>query len=1339
MNKKKPAAKPKASKKKIAPPAKKDFLVVGLGASAGGVRALKDFFAAMPPNSGMAFVVILHLAPQYESNLDQVLQTQTTMPVIQVNASVEVEPNRVYVIPPNHNLEMFDGVIRCAPPEPTHGSRVVIDIFFRTLAAAYGRNAVCVVLSGTGSDGTLGLKRIKESNGFAVVQSPDDAEYDQMPRSAIATNLADWVLPVSQMSEKLITLKYSSERMHLTDGDDEKVEREIKGEESLREILTLLRIRTGHDFSNYKRPTLIRRIARHLQIHELANIPAYLEYLRERPEEIQSLLKNLLINVTNFFRDKEAFEALEHEVVPHLFAGKTARDTVRVWVAACASGEEAYSIAMLLCEYAEKMLDPPKIQVFASDVDDESIAEAREHIYRETITEDVSPERLARFFIRDGAYYRVKKELRELVLFAPHNVLRDPPFSRLDLVTCRNLLIYLNRETQERVLQIFHFALNANGYLFLGNSESADTLVDIYNPVNKKQRIYKRRAMGHQAPNIPPQMPVAGKWRVPVPEDLNYARERRSIGSIGEMHYKLVEQFAPPSLLVNADFEIMHLSESAGRYLRFTGGEPSNNLLKMVHTDLLPDIRASLFLAQRDGSSSEIKNIRAEIEGVETSVSIYVRPARMNEGRRDFIVVVFDEREISADGDGKSKKTRAQKRQDEALESVVSRLEEDLQRTKEHLRVIIEQHETSSEELKASNEELQAINEELRSATEELETSKEELQSVNEELITVNTELKDKIDEAAHTNADLQNLMASTGIATIFLDRNLRIKRLTPAAENIFNIMPTDIGRPLAHFTNKLEYPNLADDAKKVLAELTPTEHEVNDQAGRIFMARLHPYLTLDKHVDGVVLNFIDVTERKMIERELSTVEKRFHHYFELGLIGMVLTSTDKEIIEINQTLADILGYTRDELVHMKWTDLTHLDDIVVADANFDKAMCGEIDGYTMEKRWIRKDGTIVDTIVSVKCVRVEDGGDVDYFAALVEDITESKKIEEALRRAESHFQALIESATEYAIFTTDKDNVINSWNAGAERIFGWTEAEILGKESGILFTAEDREHGVPTEEVSTAAKTGRAEDERWHIRKDGTQFFASGVMQPLNDKNGIYGFVKICRDQTARLMSETATQDKQMLQQLVSTQEDERRRIARDLHDHFGQQMTALRLKLGSLKEMSGKDKRLGSEIEEADRIGASLDREIDFLAWELRPAALDDLGLRATLGNFVKEWSRYSGTKAEFHSSGIGKKPLEFSIETNLYRIAQEALNNIHKHARAESVSVLLEKHGDEISLIIEDDGVGFDPQGKFNRTKGIGLVGMNERAKICNGTLEIESAKGKGTTIYAKIPVK
>jgi two-component system CheB/CheR fusion protein len=845
----------------------KQFLTVGIGASAGGIKPLKEFFAGLPDHSGMAFVVILHLSPEHESQLPSVLQTNTMMPVIQVQETVKVEPDHVYVIPPTKHLAMKDGEIRLIEPETIRGKRVPIDLFFRSLADAHGNNSVCVVLSGTGVDGASGLKRVKEAGGLCVVQDPAEAEYEGMPRSAIATNLVDLILPVGEMPAKILAFKQNTEKIKFPEAEVENPPPEL-GAAALREVLAIVKTNTKHDFFNYKQPTMLRRVARRLLVHSLADIPSYVLFLRENPNEVQALLRDLLISVTNFFRDKEAFAALENEIVPRLFDGKTGDDSVRVWCVGCATGEEAYSIAMLLSEYASKLDDPPKIQVFASDVAESSIADAREARYDETITADVSPQRLRRFFTKDSASYRIKKELRELVLFAPHNILHDSPFSRQDLVTCRNLLIYLDRHTQERVLEVFHFALRQNGYLFLGASEMAETVPRMFAEIDKKHRIYQCRPTASKYSGAPLlSLPNEAQIKIAQPTGANSERAF----SYNALHLKLVEQFSPPSVLIDENYDILHLSESAGRYLRI-GGEPTFNLGKIAHPALRADLLAALFAAKQENGVSESRHLRIDLDGKELFVNLTVRLLEVPEQVRGYFLVIFDAiSEESIPAEMLQKFVPA----DKGAEVVIHRLEEDLQFTRDRLRLTIDQHEISVEELKSSNEELQAINEELRSTTEELETSKEELQSVNEELTTVNYELKDKVEEIGNTNLDLHNLMTSIDVSSIFLNRDLQIKRFTSPVQKLFNIIPSDVGRPLAHLTHRLDYENLSDDAGEVLQTLKPFEHEIKSEDERWHCVRIIPYRTGNDQIDGVLMTFEDITDRKEAKQSLKDADRR--------------------------------------------------------------------------------------------------------------------------------------------------------------------------------------------------------------------------------------------------------------------------------------------------------------------------------------------------------------------------------------------------------------------------------------------------------------------------------
>ncbi|HEV3470988.1 MAG TPA: CheR family methyltransferase [Pyrinomonadaceae bacterium] len=1344
-----------------------DFIVVGLGASAGGITALERFFSATPPDPGMAFVVILHLSAEHESNLAAMLQRQTTLPVVQVTEAVRVERNRVYVIPPAKHLRMVDGRITLAEPEKQDGRSVPIDLFFRTLGESYREHAIGVVLSGTGTDGTLGLRRIKEQGGVSMAQDPREAEYDGMPRSAISDGMVDFVLPVGAMPGKLVDIRQASEMIRLPpEGDEPPQGAELT---ALRDILAALRARTGHDFSNYKQSTVLRRVTRRMQVNQVSTLRGYLHRLRQQPDELQELQQDLLISVTNFFRDAGAFQLLQRQVVPRLFEGKDDSDQVRVWATGCATGEEAYSLAILLAEYAEQLDRPPSIQIFATDIDDEAITHAREGLYPDTIAADVTPERLQRYFDRENHHYRVKKAIREMVLFAPHNILRDPPFSRLDVVSCRNLLIYLNRDTQDRVLEIFHFALRPGGFLFLGSSESADTLPELFSPVDKKLRVFRRSAVAPAVRAIPV-MPVPGRWepRQPPPPS---ARQRSY--SYPELHQTLVEQFAPPSVLVNEAYDVVHVSERAGRYLQMAGGEPTRSLLHLLHPDLRLDVRAALYAASKERRETATRPV--PLEGGR-EVRVIVRPVSRADIHAAFLLVIFDEGE-AARPPNPGRAAAQEAPADAGAGEVVRRLEAELQQTRDILRSTIEQYETSTEELKASNEELQAINEELRSTTEELETSKEELQSLNEELQTVNYQLKDKVEEVTRVNDDLQNLLASTQIGTVFLDRQLRITRFTPALAEIFNVLPADVGRPLAHITHSLDYDEMAGEAERVLQTLVPVEREVQSAAGLWYSARILPYRTNDDRIQGVVVTFVDITDRKRAEERLRESEEQFRRAVEDAPIPVIMQAEDGEVLQISRTWTELTGYAlADVPTFDAWLTRAYGEGADAVRRHVRDLFGGDRRALDVEFPIRTRDGSTRHWSFSASSPGALGDGR-RFIVGMAVDVTERRRAEEEGHAADERLLPVINSIEDYAVFTLDLEGRITRWNTGAENVFGFTAREAVGQHTGIIFTPEDREAGGDAAEMRTALAEGCAEDERWHVRKDGSRFYASGVLRPLVEGGEATGFVKVARDLTEReqhdreraelttqlevergslerrveertsaLFAEVAERRaaeeriKELVSRIVETQEQERRRISRDLHDILGQQLTALRLNLEAIKEGCVEmDASLLVQVEQAQAVAGRLDSEVDFMAWELRPAALDEVGLAAALENFVHEWSEHFRTAADYHSAGLSKRRLAPDLETNLYRIAQEALNNVAKHAGAKRVGVILERRDNHIALIVEDDGRGFDPAEEMEGDRGMGLVNMRERASLAGGQLEIESAPGEGTTVFARVPAR
>ena len=832
--------------------------VVGIGASAGGLRALEAFFGNLPPHTGMAYVVILHLDPHHESQLPVLLQAHTAMPVRQITQSVTVEPDHVYVIPPDRNLLMDGGEVCLVPRAASGHARTPIDLFFRTLAETRNADAIGVVLSGTGSDGTQGVRWIKEHGGITMAQARADAEFDGMPRSAIATGQVDVVLPAADLAAELARVRHAASSIALP-GNTEELQRAESS--ALGTILGHVQLQTGQDFTGYKPATVLRRLERRMQFTGRASLADYAIALRASPDETRSLFNDFLITVTSFFRDPSAFEALERETVPALFATKGPEDDVRVWVAGCATGEEAYSLAMLLCEHVETLAQPPQIQIFATDVHEQAFTFAREGLYPESIAADVSPARLERFFSAEPGGYRVKKALREMVLFTNHNLLSDPPFLRLDLVSCRNVLIYLQRGTQRRVLERFNFALRPGAHLFLGGSESTDAAPELFGVIDGKHHVFRSIPSARAVAFAASSSSVADR----SPSALS-GSHRSAPFSFGALHQQLVEAYAPPSLVVNADGEVVHVSNHAGRFLTQSGGEPSHKLLDMVQDELRRELRSLIRAAFRTGKPTETRRVATRVEGKVRHVDVSVRPLPASEGSSRFALVILDEQ--------RGKRPPKPDRASVGRRSDIDRLEEELKETAARLAVTSEEHEATIEALRASNEELQSISEEQRAVSEELESSKEELQSTNEELRRINQERRVHNEVLTEVNSDLINLINSTDIGTVFLDRKLCIRRYTPQVAPVFNFVDTDVGRPLSHVTNRLDYPDLESDARAVLESLDRREREVTSRDGRWFVVRLAPYRSVDDRIDGVVLTLIDTTDRKHAELERETLLK---------------------------------------------------------------------------------------------------------------------------------------------------------------------------------------------------------------------------------------------------------------------------------------------------------------------------------------------------------------------------------------------------------------------------------------------------------------------------------
>jgi len=862
------------------------FPVVGIGASAGGLEAFEAFFKAMPHDSGMAFVLVAHLDPTHVSILPELLQKRTKMAVFQAADGMRVEPNSVYVIPPNKALSILNGVLQLMETAQPRGVNLPIDGFFRALAQDQGASAICIILSGTGTDGTLGLKAVKGALGMVMVQDEDSAKYDGMPRSAVATGLADYVLPPTEMPEQLV--KYVRHAAYKPAPAVAPVQGKVPN--ALQKIFLVLRARTGHDFSLYKKNTICRRIERRMNVHQIDDISDYVRYVQESDREAGVLFKELLIGVTNFFRDADGFEALQQKALLKMLRGRGEECTVRVWVPGCSSGEEAYSLAILLQESMEQIKCHLNVQIFATDIDADAIATARAGLYPGSIVADVGPQRLKRCFIKeDDGQYRIKKTIREMLVFALQNIIKDPPFTKLDLLSCRNLLIYLGPELQRKLLPIFHYSLVSGGVLFLGSSETIGPDTDLFETLDKKWKIFRRKPTSLAAHPLL-QFPTAlAPPDGPDPKVLDAVQQAEQLSALQLVQTILQQSDTPPCAIVDDAANIIYVHGRTGRYLEPAQGRVSVNIVEMAR----PGLKAELAAAIRKVTLRKLEvtenALRVQYNGGHLFVDLTVKPILEQSGMRGLLMVVFAE----ATAPTKTAPAKAKRAAPKARGKTAEELEQDLQYTRENLQTTIEELETSNEELKSTNEELQSTNEELQSTNEEMETSKEELQSLNEESATVNAELQSRIEELSKANDDMKNLLDSTEIATIFLDTELGVRRFTPQATQIIPLVGTDSGRPIKHFASNLVGVDLADRAEQVLKDLAVQELEVRSKDDRYYLLRVRPYRTTTNVIDGVVMTFEDVTARRAVEREAGILA-RFpsenpHPVMRIGRGGTVL------------------------------------------------------------------------------------------------------------------------------------------------------------------------------------------------------------------------------------------------------------------------------------------------------------------------------------------------------------------------------------------------------------------------------------------------------------------
>ena len=913
------------------------FPIVGIGASAGGLAAFEAFFSGMPidVDPDMAFVLVQHLAPDHKSILADLIQRYTRLEVFEVEDGMVVKPNCAYIIPPNRDMAFMNGTLQLLDPSAPRGQRLPIDFFFRSLAHDQHERAICIVLSGTGSDGTLGVRAIKGEGGMVMVQNPESTEYDGMPRSAIATGMVDFELPPAEMPAQLIAYVGQAfgtlPRLAAASVSS--------NENALKKIFVLLRSQTGHDFSGYKPSTINRRIERRMAVQQIETIDRYIKYLQQSPGEVDALFHDLLIGVTSFFRDTEAFQSLEGKVIPRLFADKLAGSVIRVWTPGCSTGEEAYSIAILLQEYMETMKLSHTVQIFATDIDSQAIATARNGIYPASIAADVSHERLTRFFTAetDSSVFRIHKSIRDMMVFSEQDIIKDPPFSRLDLISCRNLLIYMNGNLQKKLIPLFHYVLNPGGILFLGTSETIGEFIDLFATFDRKLKIYQRKevvkTLQHAALGryLPPRMALDAS-PPQVPDKKAGTAGKPSLRELTEQ--TLMEQVAPTAILVNKRGDILYLHGRTGMYLELGPGETGiNNILRMAREGLRHVLTAALNKVSRSKEPVRHPGLRVKTNGDYTKVNLTIRPVSADPAAKTetplYLVILEEARLVDQPPTGISAAIQPGKEAETVggsqTDQYITALKQELRAKEEYLQSTTEELETSNEELKSSNEEMQSVNEELQSTNEELETSKEELQSVNEELATVNAELQTKVTDLSRANNDMNNLLAGTGIGTVFVDHRLHIMRFTPSVTRIINLILSDIGRPVGHIaSNLVNYDNLVEDTQSVLDTLVAKELEVQTRTGPWYTMRIQPYRTLDNVIEGAVITFVDITDKVLAEEALRRADSQSHQsrLAQDSRDAMTVMDSKGRILAWNPAAAQTYGWTEKQALTMNICDL---------------------------------------------------------------------------------------------------------------------------------------------------------------------------------------------------------------------------------------------------------------------------------------------------------------------------------------------------------------------------------------------------------------------------------
>jgi two-component system CheB/CheR fusion protein len=1011
------------------------FPIVGIGASAGGLEALEQFLRHVPEKSGMAFVVIQHLDPTHRGTMVELLQRASGMRVVEAEDRLPVEPDRVYVIPPGKDMSILHGVLHLMPQQMPRGLNLPIDYFFRSLADDQQERSIGVVLSGMGSDGTLGLRAIKEKAGAGFVQALASAKFDGMPRSAIDAGLADVVAPADELPNRIVA--YRQHAPYIVEPRREPLEEQQAGS-GLEKVFILLRTQTGNDFSLYKKSTIHRRIARRMGLHQIDRIANYVRYLRENPSEIDLLFRELLIGVTSFFRDPAAWDFLRNEVLPGLLTARPSGSLIRAWVPGCSTGEEAYTLAIVFREALEGLRQPKNLilQLFATDLDREAIEKARLGIYPSNIAADVSSDRLRRFFVEDERGYRVSKEIREMVVFAPQNIIFDPPFTRLDILSCRNLLIYLAPELQKKLIPLFHYALTPGGVLFLGSAETIGTYTGLFSSADGKNRVYRRLETGTGAALV--EFPAPFVTKPFRPEAAGATGVTASAPNLQVMaDHLLLQRFSPAAVLTSDKGDILYISGRTGKYLEPAVGRASMNLFAMAREGLRIDLTSAFAAALRDDEPVTVNGISIGTNGGTQTVNLTVQKITEPKELRGTVMVVIADVPQGRDEVSKAQTARAARSSGRS-----EHLEKELQRSHDEVQTIREEMQTSQEELKSTNEELQSTNEELQSTNEELTTSKEEMQSMNEELQTVNHELQGKVDELSRSNNDMKNLLNSTDIATLFLDEDLRVRRFTSPTAGIIKLIPSDVGRPISDIARDVDYPELIDDAREVIRTLVFKERLVAATSGRWFSVRILPYRTLENVIDGVVITFTDATSSKTMQEELRQQASELKQMAESLPTLLLGCRMDGACEYASLQWLEYTGASMSEMLGHGWLHALHNEDRDRVRQLW-RASVKAGTPLNVEFRIRAKNGGYRWFKTRAAPIRDAQGALVKWYATSL-DIDDLKEVVERRTLTAGRMTTLLDHVTE-PFFSITENEIVLYMNQAAERLFARPRDEVLG------------------------------------------------------------------------------------------------------------------------------------------------------------------------------------------------------------------------------------------------------------------------------------------------------